>query len=310
MKRLLYSGALGVNNKIVPHRLPYDPKTGVAALEEAIDVLIGRTGEIVTRRGTQKVQTGSFHSFFGLGDGSFYVVEERTEDSALFKAVPNADGTLELYGIISGLSLNSRMDFVMVANRVLYCNGHQNGVLENDVSRAWDSQDWTGPDSTIEMVKPPVGDHIDFLSGRALLSKDDELFYSEHGLIGLVDEAGSRVRMEGKIIMICAVQTGVYISDTKAVYYLSGVNPKEWICKKVLNYPVIEWGKEHNLVDPSLFGLESFGLSCLFATVNGPVIGLPDGTAINLIDKVLTMPDCKKQSGSIMVVDETTILQG
>ena len=109
--------------------------------------------------------------------------------------------------------------------------------------------------------------------------------------------------------MICAVQTGVYVSDHKSVYFLSGIDPNEWLCKKVLNYPAIEWGREQGLVDPSRLGLESFSLSCLFATVNGPVVGMPDGTAINLIDKVLTMPDCNVQSGSIIVVDETLIIQ-
>ncbi len=309
MESILYTGSIGINNKVTSHRLSFNEKSGVSALQYAMDVLIDRTGEIVTRRGSVLIKAGSFHSKFKLTDGSFYAIEERDSDSALFKFVPNNDGSLEEYGIISGLPSNAKMDFIEVGDRILYCNGAQNGVLIDDVSYPWTDQDWTGPDSDIEMVKPPVGEHIDFLSGRALLSKSDELFYSEHGLIGLVDELKNRVKLESRIIMVCAVQTGVFISDSKFVYFVSGTNPNEWLCKKVLNYPAVEWCREQGLINPMNFGFESNELAVLFGTVNGPVVGLSSGIAVNLIDKSVTMPVNDCSSGAIMVVDETTIIQ-
>lgn len=307
--KLIYSASLGINNKLAPHELPYDEETGVISLEDAVDVVIDKAGKLVSRRGTKLVKSGNYHSRFVLDDGSFYIIEKRESDSALFKAVPANDGSVDLYGMISDMPKEARFDYVHIGNRIYYCSGYQNGVIENDTPSPWPIQIWTGPKSNIEMKAPPVGEHIDFLAGRALLSRGDELFYSEHGLVGLVDETKNRVRLESDIIMICAVQFGAFISDSKYVYFVSGNDPNEWKCKKVLNYPAIEWSREQGLIDPSFFGLESRDLSILFGTINGPVIGLPDGTAVNLIDRAVTMPDCGKQSGSLMVVDETTIIQ-
>ena len=66
----------------------------------------------------------------------------------------------------------------------------------------------------------------------------------------------------------------------------------------------------NELVSPADFGIESLGLSCLFATAEGPVIGLQDGQALNLINDNVTLPTgCGVSSGAIMVVDTTTVLQ-
>lgn len=309
MKVLIFSGGLGINNKVVDHRLSFNADSGITAFESAVDVLVDRTGGIITKRGSSLLRSGRFNSKFNIGDGSFYVVEKRENDSILFKAVPNVDGTLEFYGIISGLPRESKFDYVRIGDRILYCTGFQNGILKDDVSNQWTDQEWTGPDSDIKMVKPPVGTHIGMLSGRVLLSSYNELFYSEHGLIGLIDEAKNRVSIESDIIMVRPVQTGTFVSDTRAVYFLSGMDPNKWLCKKVLNFPAVQWGTEQDLVDPSDFGFDTSDLSALFATVNGPFVGFPNGTVKPFINKVLTMPDCDYQSGSLMIVDETMILQ-
>lgn len=298
----------GLNNQVVAHRLPFDGDTGVGALEEADNVLIDKSGEIATRRGIVKVQDGTFHSTFRC-NGGFYIVKDYNLESALYKAVPNSDGSLELYGIRSSLSYGAKMDFVELNGEFLYCNGSQNGILKQDTSSPWPEQSWTGPESSIEMVSPPVGEHIDILSGRILISAGQELFYTEHGLVGLIDEAGNRVRLESRIVMVCAVQSGVFISDENSIYFISGINPKDWTIKQITNYPAIEWSREQGLVDPSLFGVESFEMAALFGTVRGPCVGLPGGEVINLIDKDLTMPKCGVREGSIMVVDDTTIIQ-
>jgi len=306
----LFSGSIGINNKVEPHRLPFDPETGVVALESATDVLIDKSGALVTRRGSASVQTGSFHSRFVLSDGSFYVVKDRETDSALYKAVPDSTGALTLYGIRSSLTKGARMDFALFDGGYLYCNGSQNGYIVNDVSDVWPVNDWTGPESTIEMTSVPVGQHIDILAGRVLLSVGPELFYTEHGLVGLIDETGNRIRIEGNLRMVYSVQSGVYISDDSFVYFLSGNNPKEWKCKIVLNYPAIEWGREQGFVNPSDFGIESKVPSALFVTTKGPVVGLPDGACLNLISKNITMPSgCGNSSGAIMVQDESLIIQ-
>lgn len=305
----IYSGGIGINNKVVPHRLPFDQKTGVAAFESATDVLIDKTGEVVSLRGTSKVQDGSFHSFFRASNG-FYVVKNRDSDSALYKAIPDATGELTLSGIRSGLTNNAKISFVELNGEYLYCNGYQNGILSQDVSSPWPVNVWKGPETSKPMLPTPVGSHIDLLSGRILVSVDNELIFTEYGRPGLIDGVDNNRLFESKILMICAVETGVYVSDEKAIFFLQGNNPHKWKMRKVLDYPAIEWGVNQDLVNPSKFGFDAHGLSGLFATVKGPVIGLQDGTAINLIDDNVKLPDnCGNQVGSIMITDETLIIQ-
>jgi hypothetical protein len=306
MQRVLYSGSIGLNNKVAPHRLQYSAKTGVSALEAADNVIIDRTGEIVTRRGTELVQSGNYHSMWSV-PGGFYVVEDRDADSALMFASVADDGSIGMTGIRSGLARGKRVSYADLDNSTLYCNGTQNGQLIDFVSSPWPVSEWTGSSERIEKIKAPVGEHIDVLSGRDLISVADELFATEYGLPGIVDANSTRRRLDGRIIAVVSVQSGAFVSTTDAIYFISGTSPSKWTMKKVLDYPALEWGNNQTLINPSDFGLESYTLSALFATVNGPVVGFPDGTAINLIDKNVTTPNCS--SGAIMVVDETMIIQ-
>lgn len=302
----LYSSGIGLNNKVAPHRLPFG-EGGVAAFEAATDVLVDKTGEIVTRRGTSILESGDYHSMWPVS-GGFYVVEDRDTDSALFLATVNADGTIALTGIRSGLTLGKKFSYAELDETLLYCNGSQNGQLIDFVSSAWPEN--TTRETTNNKVAVPVGNHIAVLSGRVLIAVGDELFFTEYGLPGLVDMTDNRRRFEGRIVALVAVQSGAFVSTDKAIFFLAGTNPREWQIKKCLNYPAIEWAVNPELVDPSFFGFETNQLSALFATREGPVVGLPDGSVFNLIDKNVTLPtDCGIQTGSILIVDETTIIQ-
>lgn len=306
----IYNGALGLNNKIVPHRLPYDENTGVDALEEATDVVIDKTGEILSRRGTALSAEGVFHSMYKLNDESFYIVKQRSTDSALYRAVVDSSGTVTLNGIRSDLARTKKMSYFILADKVYYSNGVDRGQLSFDESTPWPVSDWTGPESKVNFGVTPIGEHIELFNGRAIVSVDDELFYTEYGLLGLVDLVRNRRRFESRIIMIKSVQSGLFVSDEKSVWFLSGKEPKKWTADKVLDYPAVEFSCVQGLVTPLKLGIESDKLSCVFGTTQGPVVGLPDGSVINLIDKNVTMPQsCGCTSGAIMVVDETMIIQ-
>lgn len=308
MDRTIFSGGVGINNKVEPHRLPFDLKTGAVAFEEATDVLVDPTGEVSTRRGTSLLESGSFHSMWAT-QGGFYTIKDGTTTSDLYKVVVNSDGSLDLQGVWSGLTLNKQLSYADLDDYTLYCNGYQYGKLQDGARSAWPVNEQAREGSTKEAT--PIGKHIDVVSGRVLVAVGDEVFFTEYGLPGLVDPNKGRRRFEGgEVIMVASVQTGFYVSTEQAVYFVGGVAPiLELPVKKVLNYPAIEYGKNQELIDPSFFGFETTQLSTLFATVNGPVVGLPDGTAVNLIDKQIKMTDCGQQTGAIMVVDESLIIQ-
>ena len=306
----VFTSCVGMNNKRPSHEIPFNEESGIPSLEESKDVLISESGKIVTRNGISNEYTGSFDSGFTTSETSFYAVESRTSDSALFLFSVQPDGSLFSTGVISGLPISCKFDYVKRGSSIVYCCGSQNGILNEAISSEIPDTEWAGPDKKRVMSKLPAGTHIDLLSGRILLSRANELYYDEHGLIGLFDEAKNRVRFGSDIIMICAVQDGAYISDTSSVYFVSGKNPNEWTCRKVLGYPAVEWSRVHGLVQLKDFGFESAGMGVMFGTVRGPVVGTSDGSCYNLIDDVYELPDCMGQNGFLSIVDKTMVIQG
>jgi len=302
----IYSGSSGINNKLVAHRLPFDAKSGVAGLEAAYNVVIDKTGEVVTRRGTQQALDGAFHSLWPFLD-SFFVVKDRPEenDSAIYRGLVDAEGAVTLHGIRDGLSMGAKMSYCEVAGKVYYMNGSNLGKTDGEISSPWPV---SVPirDTEAEMIATFAGHHLDMLAGNFVFAKDDEVFFTEYGLWGLIRSATARRRFESRVLMVCAVQSGVYVSDEHGVYFLQGNDPYKWQARKVLNYPAKEFCRVPGLIDPSNVGLETTQLSVMFGTVRGPVVGLPDGTAINLIDKAVTMlASCGGSHGGIMIVDDS-----
>ncbi len=264
--------------------------------------MINQAGELTTRRGSVTGAFGDFHSMYPCSDG-FYVGHG---DSLLRSIVNNLTGELTAEYIRTDLSGN-RIDYARRGHETFYCNGTEHGRLTHSVHTDWTENDWTGGETTDNFEPTPPGEHVTFLAGRFVISIGDEILYTEYGLPGIVDTVRNRQRFGSRVIMVCAVQTGLFVSDTEAVYFLSGENPHGWMARRVLNYPAIEWAVNPDLVPGSDMGLETNALCALFATVKGPVVGLPDGTPVNLIEKDVAMPDCNC-FGSLMVVDNTQIL--
>lgn len=144
-------------------------------------------------------------------------------------------------------------------------------------------QIWQGDN---EKVATPVGTLVEAHGGRLLIAIDNEVFFTEYGLPGLVDDLENRLRFGSRVLMILSVGAGVYISDEKDIYYCEGQNPKKFIRKKVLDFPAKEWCISDKLIDPSKLGLDTSTLSGLFMTSQGPFIGLPDGMVFSVYDKV------------------------
>ena len=93
-----------------------------------------------------------------------------------------------------------------------------------------------------------------------------------------------------------------------SIYFLKGLNPKDWYHYQVTDYPALEWGKYNGTVDPSFFGYGDNTPSSLLATKNGPLLCMPGGRVENLIDKSIVMPGCP-DVGCIGLFDETLIIQ-
>lgn len=304
----VYSGGLGINNKVPAHRLKYDMEAGVIAFEDAVDMLVDRTGELVTRQANDIIRTGDHHSLFPGKDWGL-VVEERPIDSAIYRVDVSEIGTYSFAGIRSGLTMNAKMDFVQVQDAIFYTNGYQNGMIGPDaLSHPWKESVWPDQRTLIGFLPPPVASHLAYNAGRIYFSLDDMLYYTVFAHLGLYDPALNGERFPSRIICIIPALDGMYVSDTKAIYWLAGLDPKAWKYKKVADYPAKEWGKCNTPVNPSFLGMEYEEPVFMVATKNGPVLCMPGGQAINLIDENVTMPPCP-EIGCLGLFDETLIIQ-
>jgi len=301
----LYYGSVGINNKVPPHRLPFNPETGVSALAHANNVLISRTGELSSRRGQVKSFSGNYHSLFRVGiDG--LIAKDRASDTAIYKIIVSGPDNIDLFGIASGLAKNRRIEFCNVNGTIYYTNGVDNGMIVDWHETAWKENTWPS-DTTTEFRKVPPADHLAYNAGRIYFSIGPEIYYTVFGMPGIYTPKMGE-RFPTKILMITGVADGVYVSDTESIYFLSGLDPTQWTSRKVASYPAIEWGKYQDPIDPSFFGIESNSPSALLATENGPIICMPSGQIINLIDKNVSIPKCSNK-GSIGLFDETLIIQ-
>jgi len=304
----LFNGALGINNKVPAYRLPYSQETGVAALEAATDVMVDRTGAITGRLGSEEIEAGDFHSLFP-GKEWGLVAKDRTSDTALYRVTVSETPTITLNGIWSGMVKGAWIDFCRVNNAIFFTNGYGTGMISQDaVVSDWQTSVWADSASIAGFTAPPASHHLCFNAGRIYFSINNMIHYTEFAHLGLYNPAIGGEQFATKILAIAPAADGIYVSDSDAIYFLSGLNPHKWTNRKVADYPAKEWGKFHGTVDPSFFGFETNVPSSLLATESGPVICLPGGRVENLIGKNVTMPDCPAV-GAISVFDETLVVQ-
>lgn len=303
-----YSGSIGLNNRVVSHRLPFNVESGVTALEVARDLVIDRTGECVTRRGYSLLEAGSFHSIYPLAE-SFYVAKDRESDTAIYLAsIVDESSNISLVGVISGLSKGKPISYFRLRNSVFYSNGSQSGVLNETTSSPWPENTFTA-ETTASMEPFIKGDQIAMLAGRAIASKGPRLYFSEYNLLGLYDATRNIRELEHEVIMLAPVQTGLFVSTTECIFFFKGNNPAKWLIEQVTNYPASRGCVYPELIKPSDLNSDSANLAAMFGTTKGPAFGLSNGTVELQIDKQVKLDPTCYQAGCITLIDDTLIIQ-
>lgn len=277
---LIYSGATGLNTVDDPLRIAFQ-KNGLTDLQVAINISIDQSRRINRRSGVKRFLTGSYHSLFCDGGDCFVIRGE-----ALYQV--NSD--LSETGIRSGLTEGQKMDFEQVGDRTYYCNGHERGFVYNGVSYAWNLGTYTGVETNRQFEAPPIGIHLAVFKSRMFIAEDKILWWSEPFNFDLYNKAESFIQFHENIIMIQPVDAGIFISTTKKIYFIGGSFPGEIEQSEVAQYPAIEWSNTIEKVDASDIGLEG-GLSALWASKEGAIIGFPVGQILNLNKNKVVYPD-------------------
>ncbi len=280
-KQTIFKYSTGLNTVVDPSELAFDPKTGMSELAVAVNVVIapsGRVSRILT--GYTKLQDLTTGHSLWSHEGPCFVAQ----GASLYRV-----GTdYSLTGIRSGLT-GDRISYAQ-DEFTYYSNGTENGIIKEGISYPWAQDTSYGPDSTKFYDTPPIGHHIAFYKGRALVARDNILMWSEVFQYGLFNLATSFVSFRTKILMVCPVESGVFVSDERRTYFLRGDDPNKFTMDIEATYPAYEWSEANDYVEGADMALDP-GLCRLWVSSKGAVVGTSTGKIVNLTNKKLIYPE-------------------
>jgi hypothetical protein len=305
----LFTGSVGLNNKIKPYRLPFSIDSGVCALEKASNVVITSTGELRSIKGTITIESGIFHSLYPSNKGrGFYVVRQGLETSELLYGRLGS-GSISWRILRQNLPRTIKFSYFKYATYVCASSLEYKFRLIEDELSPWVESDYTGPE-TDDFKDFPNCQHIETLAGRALGSVDTILYFSEYGLHGIYSTISNWIRVPTTISYLIAVATGVFIATVDEIYFLKGLNPDTWTLELVANYGAPPYAKSASLVDPSNYGLDSSALAGLGLTDEGPALFLQNGSVAPLINDVVEVKKKCYTVGAVQPVERLIITSG
>jgi hypothetical protein len=276
-------GSSGLNNKFDPVKLRYDSETGIQELAVAKDVDIEDSGRISRRKGySQVLSLSDCHSIYNAGSYCIFVHGD-------------ALATLESdysYSNIRNVTVGARVSYAQVGDKVFYCNGYEKGYVQDRTSYAWEVGEYVGPETTKTFSSPPVGHLLELFSGRLYIAVDDVIWYTEPFNYSAVDNARNFMPLESRVRMIKAVKDGLWVSDSKSTFWLSGNSVNDMQHVAVCNYPAIE-GTAVTFSDT-----ESDKM-VVWTSTQGICIGGPGGQFKNLTRTKLWYPDSTKGAGFV-----------
>jgi hypothetical protein len=197
---------------------------------------------------------------------------------------------------IRNLTVSTRMSYAKVGTDIYYCNGTEKGIVRDRVSYGWTAADYVGPDTTKTFSNPPTGHLLEVYNGVMLIGQDNVLWYSEPYAYSQFDLAKNYMQYNDRLVMIKAVQDGIFVSTEKETFACSGKTVKELLQVKVADYPAIEGTVV--TVNASRIGDGSMvGLAAMWASTEGICFGGPGGHFRNFTERRLEYPFARYGAG-------------
>ena len=275
----IFKSTTGLNNKIDPVRLTFDPKTGITDLSIAYNINIDKTGRISRRDGYTAQVSGNYHSLFSCGEYGLCV-----SGTDLLVIEPDYSTTS-----IATVTQNVRIAYVQNFDTIYYCNGYQKGIVTDRIHSAWTSSTYVGPDTTKTVSDPPIGHLLELFNGRMYIAQNDVIWHSNSFAYNQYDLARNYIPMGSRVKMIASVREGLWISLSDQVIFLHGTSPLDFKYVKMLEYPVIEGSAvkvRGSLIDPQIQGM-----CVIMTTTKGIFAGLPTGELYDLSRDRLSYPE-------------------
>ncbi len=254
-------------------------------LVQAVDVDLDHTGRATTRKGYRKIRDGQIHSAWcknGLclfGDGL-----------ELYRLHDDLSATK-----LADLQTDRPIDFEDVNGTVVFSNGVDFGFVESGTV-VWPDVPKVG---TLPVIPTPAGQLLAFYNGSLLVAAGDQLAATLAYNLEAVHATKGFTPLGSFITMLKAVDDGVWVSSSDAVYFLSGPGYDEVVVRKILDDPAIF--RTAQLSDANLLGGDHqlMGKVVWFATTRGIYIGGNSGQLIPVSEGTVSVGSGSSGAGVI-----------
>lgn len=137
----------------------------------------------------------------------------------------------------------------------------------------------------------PTGDFVRWHSGRLLVANGPALHFSQPLRPHLHKPAHDVIPFVGDITLLESVGSGVFVGDSRGVWFLEGTDPAKFDLRRVSTCRAV--AGSGLMVPPEHFSpkqVESKMPVAAWLSTSGYVVGLPDGTAVELHPDRIKVP--------------------
>lgn len=249
MRLPILKGTTGLNNRIDPARLKYNPETGIQELAVAYNIDLDDTGRPSRRKGFTQRLSGSYHSLFcGPGGGPCLVV------TGTSLCIVSEAYTAEA---IATVSAGARVDFCQVDETVFWLNSYEKGYVANGVNHSWAKpSSYIGTTTYRQLFDPPIGSFVEHYAGRIFIAQGNVVWYSDPFAYSQFDLARCFMREADEITMLRAVQDGLIVGTESSTWLYYGASPTSWEKLPLAPYPPIKY-TDQNLYATLIFDQEN-----------------------------------------------------
>ena len=284
----IFAGSSGLNTKLDPVRTRFNPDTGIAEMQVAVNVELDDTGRVSRRKGYEATAvTDPVHSLWCDGKDAYCVT-----GGNLCRI--NGDLTLS---VLETVQADAQVSYAMAGNRTYYINGFQKGILENGAASDWAMDGYEGPVTNKELMDPPMGRIVRYFAGRMWIAEKNVLWFSQPGAYAWFRRGTDAFMFDDDVLMVEAVADGLWVSTVSKLWFLSGVNPEEMHQQRVTDYPAVEGtacrvpGRDVGSAIREDIGDGSLpGWVWVFVTAEGVCLGGPGGYLRNLTQDKVVLP--------------------
>lgn len=261
MKPLVVMAATrGLNLRVDPARLAYDPNTASTELSMAVNVAVDDTGRVERFPGFTSVAnlTGA-HSCFATKAGELLGVT----DNGLCKLTPGGTATV----MWAGCNVNETMRYVELPEAVYMSNGIDRLMYKNGVVTEWAETAYFGDRQDVQVIiagdsmslesyrggtgietervrvvlqRPPAGTQLAAYNGRIYIASGRFVHHTEGIWRCWYAPAQNWRAFDDEVKLLVAVDDGLYVGTTSCIYFLAGTGPSEFALRLVWTSPVVE----------------------------------------------------------------------